>query len=119
MYRRAERNASHQLGDVVSAHRDTIWLDACDRGIPHRIFVGFTHDTLSFHFLKNLDDRIRQFTKCIDYEGTGFAQRFHLSGVRAATAFDDRASVTETRAFARSLSTDVCDNRFGDFSVDD
>ena len=39
--------------------------------------------------------------------------------MRAATTFDDRARVTEARAFAGRFAADVCDQRFVDFSVDD
>ena len=39
----AEGGAPHEIGDVVSAHRDSVGLDARYRGIPHGILVGFTH----------------------------------------------------------------------------
>ena len=38
--------------------------------------------------------------------------------MRAATAFDDRAGVTETRAFARSFPANVSDHRLGDFPIE-
>ena len=74
---------------------------------------------MSFHFLENLNNCIRQLAEGIDYGRASFAQRFHFAGMRASAAFNDRARVTEARAFSRSLPADVRDHRFGDFSIDD
>ena len=114
--RRTKRNAPHQFGDIIAAHRYFVGLHACDGGIPYCLFVGFTHETFSFHFSKNLHDRIWQFTKGIDYRAAGFAQSFYFPGMRAAAALDDGAGMAETSAFARSLAANVSDHRLGDFS---
>src|SRR5205823_11963566 len=113
----SERDVSHQLDDVVSAHRYSVWLDPRDGGIPHCVLVGFTHKTLSFHLLENFNYRPRQFAKCIDHGGAGLAQRLHFAGVRTASTFNDRARVTEASAFARRLPANVCDHWLGDFSI--
>ena len=117
MHGGAKGHASHEFGDVVSAHRDSVGLNARDRRIPNSIFVGFTHKTLSFHSLENFNHRIRQFTKRIDDRGAGFTQRFHFAGVRATTTFNNCSGVTKARAFARRLAADVCDHRLGDFPI--
>src|SRR5947208_17179249 len=100
----SERDVSHQLGDVVSAHRYSVWLDARDAGIPHYVLVGFTHKTVSFRLLENFNYRARQFAECIDHCGAGVAQRLYFASMGAASTFNDRASVTEPRAFARRLA---------------
>src|SRR5947207_11898658 len=111
----SERDMSHQLDDVVSAHRYSVWLDPRDGGIPHCVLVGFTHKTLSFHLLENFNHRPRQFAKCIDHGGAGLAQRFHFASMGAASTFNDRASMTEPRAFPRRLPANVCDHLLCDF----
>src|SRR5437762_3427934 len=113
----AKRDVSHQLGDVVSAHRYSVGLDPRDGGIPHCVLVGFTHKTLSFHLLENFNYRTRQFAKCVDHGGAGVAQRLYLASMGAASTFNNRASVTEPRAFACRLTADVCDYRLRDFSI--
>ena len=109
----------HKVRDVVSAYRHFVCLDACDGGIPHRAFIGFTHQTFPCYFFENLHDRNRQFTERIDHGGAGFAQRFHFARMRAATAFNDHARMAKPRAFARSLAADVSDHRLGDFPIED
>ena len=93
-----------------------IWLNARHRSIPHRILIGFTHKALSFHLLKNFNHRTWQFTKCIDHGRAGLTQRFHFAGVRATSAFNNRACMTEARAFARRFAANICDHRFGNVS---
>src|SRR4029077_1670429 len=117
MYRRAKGDAPHEFSDVVSAYRDSVRLNPRYGGIPHGIFIGFTHKTLSFYLLENLNHRTRQFTKRIDHGGAGLTQRLHLAGVRASTAFNDRARVTEARPFARRFPADVRDHRLSDISI--
>ncbi len=39
--------------------------------------------------------------------------------MRAAPAFNDRSGVTESRSFARRFAADICDDRFGHFSIAD
>ena len=110
---------THQLGDVVSADGDSIRFDAGDPCIPHRVLVSLAHQTLTFHSFQDLNNRSRQFTKCIDYSGAGLPQRCNLSGVRAAATFNDRTGVTESRSFAGRFAANVCDDGLGHFSVAD
>src|SRR4029077_882436 len=115
MHRRAKRYAPHEFSDVVSAYRDSVRLNPRYSGIPHSIFISFTHKTLSFHSPENFYYRTRQFTKRIDHGRAGLTQRFHFAGVRAAAAFNDCTRMTEARAFTRRLAADVCDHRLRDF----
>src|SRR5207245_9060948 len=86
--------------------------------VPRCFPVRFAHETLSFCLRENIDNRVRQFPKGIDYSGTSFAQGLHFTGVRAAAALDDRSRVTESCAFARSLAADISDHRLVDLSSD-
>src|SRR4030095_10025233 len=92
--RGAKGDASHELGNIVTAHSHSVRLHARDRSVPRCFPVGFTHETLSFRLPENIDDRFRQFAKRINYGGASFAQSFHLTGVRTATALDDRSRMT-------------------------
>src|SRR5437764_902438 len=66
---RTKRDAPHQVGDIVTAHHDSIGFDARDCCIPHRVLVSLAHQTLTFHSFQDLNNRSRQFTKCIDDNG--------------------------------------------------
>src|SRR5207237_1621338 len=100
MHRGAKGDALTEIGDVVSTHRDAVRLNPRYSGIPHGIFIGFTHKTLSFHSLENFYHRPRQFTKRIDYGGAGLPQLLHFAGVPASTTFNNCAGVAKARAFA-------------------
>ena len=76
-------------------------------------------ETLSFHSLENFNHRTRQFAKGIHHSRAGLTQRLHFTGMRPATAFNNRTRVTEARAFARGLAADVGDHRLGHFSITD
>src|SRR5882724_12407731 len=117
MHRGAKGRAPHEIGDVVSADRDPVGLDACYRGIPDGVLVGFAHKTLSFHSLENFNHGTRQFTERINYRRARLAQRLHFASVCPSPAFDNCSRVTETRAFARRLAADVCDYWLGDLSI--
>ena len=62
MDRGAKGHAPHQFSNIVSAHCDSIGLDACYGCVPQGIFIGFAHQALSFHLLENFRDGTRQFT---------------------------------------------------------
>src|SRR6266566_2350942 len=80
-------------------------------------FLSVSLIRLSFHLLENFNHCARQFAIRTDHSGAGFTQRLHFTGVRAATALNDRARVTESRALTRRFAADVRDYRLGHFSV--